>query len=506
LDDRRHALVAANIKGLPKVPRKSRDGKGRGFNSHQYHGSLSLVSVSALDRLAEWSEQVAVNMRAPRIAAALLPPRPDQPPRAIPERIGEPSLIRHVVYMIKENRTYDQVFGAFGRGNGDPSLCIFGREITPNHHKLADEFVLMDNTYCCGILSADGHQWSTTAFSTDYMEKSFAGFPRSYPDGMGIDEIDALAYSPAGFLWDNAAKHGVTIRNYGEFMGPSVRWRDPQRPGRPDFAACYQAWTGKSNDVVFECWPSIESVRTFSPTGYVGWEMAVPDQYRADFVLKELAEFETKGEFPSLVFVCLPNDHTSGTSPGCPTPAACLADNDLALGRIVEGLSHSKFWPRMAIFVIEDDPQAGWDHVSGYRTIAFCISPYARRGAIVSTQFNTTSVLRTMEQILGLPVMNQFDASATPMFDCFTDVPNAAPYDAVPAKVALDAMNPQPGAIRDPVLRRDAVVSASLNFREIDRAPEDVLNRILWRAMRGSQQPYPSWAIDRLAAEEEDED
>ncbi len=221
-------------------------------------------------------------------------------------------------------------------------------------------------------------------------------------------------------------------------------------------------------------------------------------------MLRELAEFEKRGEYPQLVIICLPNDHTSGTAPNCPTPKACMADNDLAFGRIVEGLSHSRFWADMAIFAIEDDPQAGWDHVSGYRTVAFCASPYAKRGTVVSTQYNTTSVLRTIEQILGLPPMNQFDASATPMFDCFGDQSDLTPYTAARAIVALDEMNPDPAAIRDPVLREDAIISASLNFREVDRAPEDVLNRILWRAVRGSEVPYPEWAISADAQDDDD--
>lgn len=494
VDEARNRLVVANIKGLPRTPR-TQDGR-TGFNSHQYSGTLSLVPIPDEAQLPELSERVARNLRAPRIADALRPPRPDQPPRAIPERIGEPSLIRHVVYIIKENRTYDQVLGAMERGNGDPSLCIFGERVTPNQHKLAREFVLLDNTYCAAILSADGHQWSTTAFSTDYMEKSFAGFPRSYPDGMGEDESDALAYSSAGFIWDNALLHGMTIRNYGEFMAPNVRWRDPARKERPDFLACYHTWREQTDDVIFESWPVIETIRPFSPTDYVGWEMAVPDQYRADFILRELEEYEKQGEFPRLVIICLPNNHTSGTSPGCPIPEACVADNDLAFGRIVEALSHSRFWPQLAILAIEDDPQAGWDHVAGYRTVASCISPFTKRGQVISTQYNTTSILRTIEQILGLPPMNQFDASAVPMFDCFTtDEPDYTPYDAVPNNVPLDQMNPQPAAIQDPVLRQDAIVSASLNFREVDQAPEDVLNRILWRAVRGSQEPYPEWAV-----------
>ena len=337
------------------------------------------------------------------------------------------------------------------------------------------------------------------------MEKSFAGFPRSYPDGMGIDENDALAYSPAGFIWDHAVSHKIAIRNYGEFMAPSVRWKDANRNSEPDFTACYRAWRDKTDDVIFESWHSVDSLKAFSPTKYVGWEMSVPDQYRADFVLEELRQFEARGEFPQLVLICLPNDHTSGTKPKCPTPAACMADNDLAFGRIVEALSHSKFWPEMAVFAIEDDPQNGWDHVTGYRTIAFVASPYAKRGELISTHYNTTSVLRTIEQILGMPPMNQFDASAVPMFDCFVDQPNLMPFDALAANIPLDQMNPDPTAIIDPVLREDAMVSASLNFREVDRAPEDVLNRILWRAAKGTSVPYPEWAVTLVEDDDDDE-
>ncbi len=506
-DQSRQQLCVANIKGLPVAPKKmnGQDDK-QGFNSHHYHGSVSLISLpKAHAELDKLSERVAKNLRRPAIAATALPPRPNAKPKAIPERIGEPSLIKHCVYIIKENRTFDQVFGALPEGRGKPELCIFGENITPNQHKIVREFHLLDNAYCAGILSADGHQWSTTAFSTDYMEKSFAGFPRSYPDGMGEDEADALAYSPAGFIWDNAVAHNKTIRNYGEFMKPRVRYRDPQKTGTPNYLACYRTWKGLSDEVIFESEPAIESIRPYSPTAYVGWEMSVPDQFRADFIIRELKEFEAKGEFPNLTIICLPNDHTSGTSKGCPTPASCMADGDLAFGRIVEALSHSRFWPEMAIFAIEDDPQAGWDHVSGYRTTAFCISPYAKRKTTVRTQYNTTSILRTIEQILGLPPMNQFDASANPMFDCFIDQPDLTPFVSVPNNVPLDQMNPEPNAILDKVLRNDAIVSATLNFREVDKAPEDVLNRILWRAIKGSEAPYPEWAITHYEDDDDEE-
>lgn len=486
-------LAVCNIKGLG-FGRPREGGRTPEFNTHQYHGSLSLFELPAREQLRELSGQVEHNLRRANVEHAMLPPRAGQPARAIPERIGEPSKIRHVVYVIKENRTYDQVLGDVASGNGDADLCVFGSGVTPNQHALAEQFVLLDNTYCAGILSADGHQWSTAAFGTDYLEKSFAGWPRSYPDGMGEDDADALSYSPAGFLWDHAIAAGVTLRNYGEFCGPKVRWKDPQRGGSPGFLDCYRQWRGEADDVVFECEPMVRSLDPYSPTAYVGWEMSVPDQYRADFVLRELAEFEAKGEFPQLVLICLPNDHASGTREGCPTPAACVADNDLALGRIVEALSHSSFWPEMAIFAIEDDPQAGWDHVSGYRTTCYVASPFARRGQTVSTHYNTTSVLRTIEQILGMRPMNLFDASASPMFDCFTDEPDVTPFEALPNLVPLDQMNPSPAAILDPALRRDAEVSATLDFTQVDRAPEDVLNRILWRAMKGSDVPYPEWA------------
>jgi YVTN family beta-propeller protein len=506
-DPRRRAVYVANIKGHAVVP-KPYEAEGakpgaEGFNSHQYHGSVSLVPIPEDDALPDLSETVWRNLRRERIARALLPPRPDQPRRAIPERIGEPSLIRHVVYVIKENRTYDQILGDVESGNGDPRLCIFGERVTPNQHRLVRQFVLLDNTYCAGILSADGHQWSTTAIGTDYLERSFAGWPRSYPDGMGEDEADALAYSPAGFIWDNALRHGVSIRNYGEFMAPEVRWRDPAKKGTPPFLVNYRTWKGESNEAVFESRPMIETIRPFSPTAYVGWEMAVPDQYRADVIIDELGDFAKKGEFPQLTVICLPNDHTSGTREGAPTPAATVADNDLAFGRIVEALSHSPFWREMAIFAIEDDPQNGFDHVSGYRTTAYVASPWAKRGEVVSTQYNTTSILRTLEQILGLPPMNQFDASAVPMRDVFTDTPDFRPFVAVPANVALDEMNPPARALADPVARRDALASARMNFREVDRAPEDALNRILWRAMKGTSEPYPEWAVT-LVADDDD--
>jgi DNA-binding beta-propeller fold protein YncE len=497
-DAPRRQLDVANIKGIANVKLKNTKNGTEGFNSHQYSGSLSLLPFPTKSQLPRLTATVYADFRRERIADAKLPPRPDQPPRPVPERIGEPSVFHHVVYVIKENRTYDQVLGDVAEGNGEPKLCVFGETVTPNQHKMVRDFALLDNTYCASILSADGHQWSTTAFATDYMEKSFAGFPRSYPDGMGEDENDALAYAPTGFIWDNATSHGKSVIDFGEFAMPKCRWADKQRKGEPSWTDYWNEFLHGEGKVLISSQPSVESLRPFTPTNYVGWELAVPDVWRARYITNEIAAYEAKGELPQLVLICLPDDHTSGTSRGSPTPAAQVADNDLALGQIVEAISHSRFWKDTVIFAIEDDPQAGWDHVSGYRTTAYCISPYTKRHTEVGTQYNTTSLVRTIEQILGLPPMNQFDATATPMTDCFTATPDFAPFDAVPNQVPLDQMNPAARALADPVLRRDALVSGRLNFREPDKAPEDVLNRILWHATRGTSDPYPEWAITRV--------
>jgi YVTN family beta-propeller protein len=503
-DAPRGRLHVANIKGTPLAKKRytrSSVEKAQGYNSHQYTGSLSLTEIPKKSALKKLTQQVYANYHREAIADAFLKPRPNQTPVAIPERIGEPSLIKHVVYIIKENRTYDQVLGDITEGNGDPSLCIFGEHITPNQHKLAREFTLLDNTYCAGILSSEGHQWSTTAFSTDYMEKSFAGFPRSYPDGMGEDEEDALAYSPAGFIWDNAMAHHVSIWDFGEFAAPMCRWADPKRKGSPSWTDYWKEFkTGRvipsaESEVHIASRPSIETIRHFTPTNYVGWIMNVPDIWRARYITNQLAEWQKDGEMPHLVLICLPNDHTSGTSAGSPTPSACVADNDLALGQIIEALSHSSFWKQMAILVIEDDPQDGFDHVSGYRTTAYLASPYAKRKQTVSSQYSTISILRTIEQILGMPPMNQFDGSATPMFDAFTDTPDFAPFTSIANNIPLDQMNPPAQTLRDPLLKKNAIISARLNFKKVDACPEDTLNRILWHAQKGSAAPYPQWAI-----------
>ncbi|HVC93569.1 MAG TPA: bifunctional YncE family protein/alkaline phosphatase family protein [Pirellulales bacterium] len=504
-DAARDALYVANIKG---VGSRHAGWKGNrfvnkqvafGYNSHDYLGTVSLVPPAAIADLAGPTRAVLANNRETAAKSALAPPRANAAPRPVPERHGEPSHFKHVLYVIKENRTYDQVLGDVERGEGDPALCIFGRDVTPNHHKLVDEFVLLDNFYCSGTLSADGHQWAMEAYVTDYIEKAYNGWPRSYP----YDGGDALAYASSGFLWDNALAHGRSLRVYGEFVDATVRWKDPLRKGAPQFLDCYHDFVDGTGLIEVLAKARIETISPHICPTAIGFPGTVPDIHRADQFIRELAEYERQGNLPNLLIVLLPNDHTDGTKPKMPTPRACVADNDLALGRVVEAVSHSRFWNEMCIFVVEDDPQAGFDHIDGHRTVAMVASPYTRRRVVDSTNYNQTSMVRTIELVLGLPPMNQLDASATPMGSCFTDAPDFTPYDSVANLVPLDELNPEVTGIRDPAQLRWALASLELPLDDVDEADEDTLNHILWHAVRGRDDTYPAWAV---SAEEEDED
>lgn len=498
LDQRRESLYVANIKGIGSG-KTLREGEAGKFSSSQHRGTVSFVPLPSKRELAKLNDLALRNLRAPLLKAARLPARKGQPPRPVPERVGEPSVFKHVVYLIKENRTFDQVLGDVKGGKGDPALCVFGEHFTPNQHKMVSEFVLLDNTYCSGVVSSDGHQWATTAITTDYMERSFAGFPRSYPDGMEDDDVDALAYSPAGFIWDNAIAHHKTLRDYGEFAITDRLWSDPAKKKKSmKFLDVWQSFTNNDSALAIGSHPAIGSLGPYLCTNTVGWDLDIPDVFRAKQFIAELRNFEKNGDLPNLIIICLPNDHTSGTKAGQPTPAAQVADNDLAFGQIVEAISHSKFWPETCIFAIEDDPQNGWDHVSAYRTTAYVISPYTRRGEVVSTQYNQTSLLRTMELIVGLPPMNQMDATATPMFDCFTMTQDLRPFTAVSNNVPLDEMNPDPKKVSNALLRKNAIASARLPLEKADQCPEDVLNRILWHAMKGPEAKYPEWAVSAV--------
>ncbi|MGA2853912.1 MAG: bifunctional YncE family protein/alkaline phosphatase family protein [Verrucomicrobiota bacterium] len=496
-DARDGKLCIANLKDIAVKMQKPKPGlgAGAGFNTLEYAGSLSLIPLPTKRELEKFTQMALVNLRYPLLAQAKLLPRANQPAQPVPERAGEPGVFQHVIYIIKENRTYDQILGDVTNGNGSAELCAFGGRVTPNQHKLVRDFALLDNTYCCGILSADGHNWTDSGIATDYLERSFAGWPRSYPSGgFGEGGADALAYSPAGFIWNDALAHGKTVCDFGEFTTDKKHWKSSGSTN-VTFLDAWRDFIGGSNAIACFSEPDIEALRPFIVTNTVGWDLSVPDVWRAAQFIKSLKQFEAADNLPNLVIVLLPNDHTSGTKTKFPTPAAMVADNDLAMGQIVEAVSHSKFWTNTCIFAVEDDPQNGWDHVSGYRTTAYVASAYTRRGAVVHTQYNQTSLLRTMELMLGLPPMNQMDATATPMFDCFTNQPDFTAFDAVTNNVPLDEMNKSPRQISDAQLRKDAIVSAKLPLDKEDQCPEDVFNRILWRAMKGTQTPYPEWAV-----------
>ena len=255
----------------------------------------------------------------------------------------------------------------------------------------------------------------------------------------------------------------------------------------------YQDFMQHSNGVAYSTEPDLAFLAPYVEANYLGFDLTVPDVWRASQFIKDLHECGQNGTWPSLAVLWLPNDHTSGTLYGAPTPEAQIADNDLAFGQIVAAVSHSPYWSNTCVFAIEDDPQDGWDHVSGFRTTAYVISPYTKRHTVVHKQYNQTSLLRTIELILGLPPMNQFDATATPMFDCFASQPDFTRYEVATNFIPLDTMNPKPTTIKDPVLRHDACVSARLPLQKEDQCPEDVFNRILWRAAKGSRTPYPAW-------------
>lgn len=468
-------LYVANVKGAgSRNQRTDRDG----YNSRNHLGSVSIIPVPTKTELVKMTETVSSNNSFP----ALYSNQSSKGKKkvAVPYLPDQVSHFKHVVYIIKENRTYDQVFGDMPQGNGDTSLVHFGYEITPNHHKLAETFVLMDNYYCSGVLSADGHQWTNEAFVTDYLEKSFGDFTRSYP----YDGDDAMAYASSGFIWDNVLKNDLTFRNYGEFVDAVIQ------PENASFTEIYNDFKNGTNKISIRAEANLEQLKPYLCPTYIGFPNKVPDVYRAAEFIKELNEFEKNDNFPNFIIMLLPNDHTSGTKPGLPTPRAAVADNDLALGQIVEAISHSKFWKETCIFVTEDDPQAGLDHVDGHRTVGMVISPYTKRNEVVSTFYSQINMVRTMENILGIPPMNQFDLSAEPMFDCFTESPDFTPYKTLKNNIPLDEINPPLESLNGKK-RYWAEKSMEQDLDDYDRINEYDFNRIIWHAMKGYDRPYP---------------
>jgi YVTN family beta-propeller protein len=472
-------LYVANVKGHGALYQPLFISRGR-QTTRAHLGSVSVIPVPNEGELARYTAEVNANNRLAHSLAGLEKPRPDVAALPVPRRHGEPSVFKHVIYIIKENRTYDQVFGDMLEGNGEPKLVMFGETVTPNHHALARHFTLFDNFYCSGVLSADGHSWCNEAYVTDYLEKTFGGFTRSYPD----DGSDALAYPATGFLWDNALAHQKTLRNYGEFI------KTTYLPDNCTWTDVYQDYKNDTRRVKVRAQANLKSLEPYTHPGYPWFPLHMPDVYRAKLFLEEFAAFEKKGDLPNLIYLTLPCDHTNGTRPGSPTPFAMVADNDLALGRIVEAVSKSKFWPETCIFVVEDDPQDGFDHVDAHRTVALVISPYTKRKFVDHTAYNQTGMVKTIELILGLPPMNQLDLSATPMRHCFTAKADLTAYACLPNKIPLDRMNPPLSRLLGKA-RHWAEKSLAMDFDDGDKADEDTLNRILWHATRGEEAPYP---------------
>ncbi len=439
---------------------------------HADRGSVAVIPVPDRAQLASYTAAVTANNRMQALVNAA--PAAAAKPMPIPARSGDPSTIDHVVLIVKENRTYDQLFGDISKGNGDPSLVMFGRDVTPNHHKLAEEFVLLDNFYATGGNSADGHQWITQANETDYcLWPGYAG--RSYP----YDGTDPIAYSKSGFLWDYALARNKSVRVYGEYA-PGYNVPAAKR------IELLERWrNGGDFTKDFEQHSPIPPLEKILARNYPSFGTSIPDVARAQIFLADLKRMERENSMPNLMMMMLSSDHTRGTDPGQSTPQAMVADNDLALGQIVEALTKTKFWPKMAIFVVEDDAQNGVDHVDGHRTVALAISPYTRRGSVDSTFYSTQSMIKTIELILGLPTMSLFDLIAEDMRASFQSTANLAPYKAEDAKIDLFEMNPPLRSLKAQA-RADAAASAKMRFDVPDAAPTEKLNRILWRAVRGN--------------------
>ena len=466
--DKSFAYVA-NVKGLGTHGAQS---EATSWKSSDFLGTIDRIPIPHGGALRKATAAVVENGRIGAIKRAFEPAVANRPPVPIPARVGEPSVFKHVLYILKENKTYDQMFGDISRGNGNSNLCIYPERVSPNHHALAMQYVLLDNYYCNGVNSADGHSWSTEGNSTDHLEKSFGGFSRSYTFG-----DDPLTYSSTGFIWNNVLEHGLSFRNYGEFDYASV-------PSGASWQQIYTDFTNGAHSIKFSQNIGLAPLRPYSSTNVPGWNLDIPDVVRAYGFIKELKAAEATGDWAAMSLLYLPNDHTGGKPP----PQAQVADNDLALGQVVEAVTKSAFSSNTVIFVIEDDPQSGYDHVDGHRSICLVISPYTKRAQKISSFYNQAGVLHTMEQILGLPPMNQQDALGPLMFDCFNDIPDFTPYTALTNQIDL----PTGGKSR---LNSKAAQYfkkiQKMDFSKPDQINENTFNRYIWYSIKGDA-PYPA--------------
>ncbi len=461
-------LVVACAKGIGSRP----TAKTTGFGVHDSVGAYQSIPLSAVSDLTAMTARVAVNNSwtntpAPRSNVAAVP---------LPERVGEPSKIEHVVYIIKENMTYDIALGDFEGANGDPSLCTFPENVTPNHHALARQFGVLDNFYISGTNSADGHQWVVSSVANGYTEQNYSANTRSYP----YDGGDPLAFSPSGFLWTQAKAAKKTVKVFGEFVDqPKVI--DTRTGKAPSWPRAWEDYKSGKGEVTIKALTSQAALREHLAPNYIGFPSIVSDQYRADVFLSELKKWESDASMPQLTMMLLPNDHTGGTRANFPTPRAAVADNDLALGRIVEGITKSKFWKKTLIIVAQDDSQLGYDHVDGHRSISFVISPYSRKGTTISDLYTHASIAATIGRVLGVPPMTRFDRTAKPMSACFGRTADLAPYTAIKNNIALDELNP-PAKKLSGEAKRLSELCEKMDWDELDKQDKNILNRAVWLA------------------------
>ncbi|HEY1213858.1 MAG TPA: bifunctional YncE family protein/alkaline phosphatase family protein [Bryobacteraceae bacterium] len=472
-----HQVVILNGKGLGSAPNPNGPNPTRraaplheGNSAVQYIPSMQTGTVSFVPALtgANLHEYTTTVMRnSPYRDQLIYGPPADQKTAYFSRSENHPSPIQHVIYVIKENRTYDQVLSDLNKGNGDKSLSLFGEQVTPNLHRLASEFILYDNFYENADVSAEGHNWANAAIAPDYTVKLW---PNSYAHRRHTYDYEggeAANLPPAGYLWSNALQAGVSIRDYGE-------------------------WTTNIPLDHVNGSRQIASVkdRSLAPCvdmNYRGFDLGYPDVKRAEEFIREWKGYDATGQAPQLLIVRMGNDHTMGTAAGKLTPFAYNADNDYAVGMLVDAVSHSKLWASTAIFITEDDAQNGPDHVDSHRAPAWVISPYTHRGTVDSNMYNQTSVLRTMELIVGLKPMTQFDAASRPMFDGFSQQPDLRPYSVISPKVSLTETNPDhaPGAAE----------SARMDFSDADKSDDDDLNAILWKSIKGTDLPAPTRSL-----------
>ncbi|MEO7767780.1 MAG: bifunctional YncE family protein/alkaline phosphatase family protein, partial [Ferruginibacter sp.] len=417
-------------------------------------GTMSVIPVPGEKELSVYSQQVYHNTPYSKEKEIEANGEAGNP---VPQKIGGPSPIKHVFYIVKENRTYDQVLGDVKEGNGDTSLVLFGKQVTPNQHQLVKDFVLLDNFYVDGEVSADGHNWSLGGYANDYLEKnwvtSYGGRGGNY-DAEGTRE---MANNKGGFIWDHCKKAGISYRTYGEFA-------DDYKPNIPVLKDHY-------------C------------TFYTSWDQKVRDTTRVNQWKRDFDSLVAINALPQMNTLRLINDHTEGMSKGRPTPFAHAADNDLAVGMFIDYLSKSSIWKESVVFILEDDAQNGPDHVDAHRSPAYVAGPYVKRNFVDHTPYTTTGILRTMELILGMPPMSQYDAAATPLWRCFTSTPDFTSFTAIPSNINLADKN----VVQNELSER----SAKFDLSKEDRVPDNEFSEVIWKGVKGLNSVMP---VPRRAA------